>query len=379
MSIYLDNASTTKACPEAIKAVTGALEENYGNPSSGHTPGREAKKLVEYARKKIACALDAKPGEIFFTSGGTESDNWAIKSSSRLMSRKGKHIVSTAAEHDAVLKPLEELAREGFEVELLKPGRDGRISAEKFEEAIREDTVLVSVMLVCNETGNIYPVSDISKIIKRKKSPALLHTDAVQGFLKLPVTAPGLGADLITLSAHKIHGPKGIGALYIRKGLNLPPFIYGGGQEGGSRSGTEAVPQIYAFGEAVRTGLAGSAGNTEHMSRLKELLIGSMKEELPEVRIIGMPEAPHIVSASMPGYRSEVILNYMDARGIYISKGSACKRGKRSHVLEAMGLDSDMIDSSFRVSFSRENTEADVISFVSALKSAKKELFTNLS
>lgn len=378
MSIYLDNASTTRACPEAIEAVTRALAKDYGNPSSGHTPGREAKKLVDYSRGIIAGALDAMPGEIFFTAGGTEADNWAVLSSARKMKRRGRHIVSTAVEHDAVRKSLEVLADEGFEVELLKPEKDGSIPLDRFERAIRDDTVLVSVMMVCNETGNIYPISQISKIIKRKKSPALLHTDAVQGFLKLPFSAPSLGADMISLSAHKLHGPKGIGALYIRKGLNLPPLIYGGGQEGGSRSGTEAVPQIFAFGEAVRVGLAAFAGDTEHMAGLKKLLIEMLKEEIPEAIILGRAEAPHIVSVSMPGYRSEVIVNYMDGKGIYISKGSACKRGRRSHVLEAMNLDTGIIDSSFRVSFSRENTEADVRDFISALKSAKEELFTEL-
>lgn len=378
MSIYLDNASTTRACTEAVEAVTRVLARDYGNPSSGHAPGRDARKLVDYSRKIIAGALDAKPGEIFFTAGGTEADNWAVFSSSRMMKRKGRHIVSTAVEHDAVRKPLEALAEDGFEVELLRPEKDGSIPLERFESAIRSDTVLVSVMMVCNETGNIYPISQISEIIKRKKSPALLHTDAVQGFLKLRFTAPALGADLISLSAHKLHGPKGIGALYIRKGLKLPPLIYGGGQEEGYRSGTEGVHQILAFGEAVRVGMDAFAANTEHISGLKELLIEKLKEEIPETVIIGKPEAPHIVTVSLPGYRSEVIVNYMDGRGIYISKGSACKRGRRSHVLEALGLDARIIDSSFRVSFSRENTQADVMSFVSALKSAKEELLKEL-
>ena len=376
--IYLDNSATTKVCPEAARAVMEAMTENYGNPSSGHALGRAASELLTASRDKVAKALGALREEIFFTSGGTEADNWAVINGAKHNSRVGKHIITTAVEHDAVLKSMKELERLGFEVEYIKPDEDGNIPAQRFADAIRPDTALISVMMVNNETGCVFPIAEIARAIKLKKSRALLHVDAVQGFLKIPFKAKTLGADMISVSAHKIHGPKGIGALYIKKGLHLPPFIFGGGQENGNRSGTEALPAIAGFGAAVEIGFKNMTENSGRMKALKEKLKESLAENLPECVIVGAGDAPHILNISMPGYKSEVIMNFLDAQGICVSKGSACKRGKRSHVLEAMGVANEIIDGSLRVSLSADNTEEEIKVFTEALADARVELYTVL-
>lgn len=376
--IYLDNSATTKVCPEAARAVMEAMTENYGNPSSGHALGRAAGELLTASRDKVAKALGALREEIFFTSGGTEADNWAVINGAKHNSRVGKHIITTAVEHDAVLKSMKELERLGFEVEYIKPDEDGNIPAQRFADAIRPDTALISVMMVNNETGCVFPIAEIARAIKLKKSRALLHVDAVQGFLKIPFKAKTLGADMISVSSHKIHGPKGIGALYIKKGLHLPPFIFGGGQENGNRSGTEALPAIAGFGAAVEIGFKNMTENNGRMKALKEKLKESLAENLPECVIVGAGDAPHILNISMPGYKSEVIMNFLDAQGICVSKGSACKRGKRSHVLEAMGVANEIIDGSLRVSLSADNTEEEIKVFTEALADARVELYTVL-
>ena len=376
--VYLDNSATTKVCPEAVRAVREAMTENYGNPSSGHALGRAAGELLVSSRDKIAKALGALREEIYFTSGGTEADNWAIINGAKHNSRVGKHVITTAVEHDAVLKSMKELERLGFEVEYIKPDADGNIPAQRFAEAIRPDTALISVMMVNNETGCVFPITEIARAIKLKKSRALLHVDAVQGFLKIPFKTKTLGADMISISSHKVHGPKGIGALYIKKGLHLPPLIFGGGQENGYRSGTEGLPAIAGFAAAVEIGLKKLGENSAHMAELKEQLKQLLRDKLPECVMIGAGTAPHILSLSMPGYKSEVMMNFLDAQGICVSKGSACKRGKRSHVLEAMGLANDVMDGSLRVSLSPENTAEEMKIFVEALADARAELYTVL-
>ncbi len=378
MMIYLDNSATTKVCKEAAEAVVEAMTVQFGNPSSGHALGRAAGDLLNQSRDKIARALGATRDEVFFTSGGTEADNWAIICGARHNARAGKHIITTAVEHDAVLKSMKELERQGFEVEYIRPDTDGNIPAERFTAAIRPDTALISVMLVNNEVGCVFPIMDIARALKIKKSRALLHVDAVQGFLKLPFKAKTLGADMISISSHKVHGPKGVGALYIRKGLHLPPLIVGGGQENGYRSGTEGIPGIAGFAAAVEFGFKNLASNAEHMQELKNHLTNLLGEKLPECVIIGNGAAPHILSLAMPGYKSEVIMNYLDARGICVSKGSACKRGKRSHVLEAMGLPNDIMDGSLRVSLCPQNSAEEIETFVNELKNARDELYTVL-
>ncbi|MBR1457732.1 MAG: cysteine desulfurase, partial [Oscillospiraceae bacterium] len=250
MDHYLDNSATTKVCAEAAQAALYAMTEVYGNPSSTHTVGREAKKLLDRSRRQVADALGCTPQELVFTSCGSESDNWAILGGAEAMKRRGGHVISSAVEHDAVRRSLDELESRGFTVTRLQPDANGAIPAQAVLDALRDDTVLVTLMLVNNETGGVTDIAAIARGMKRAGSQALLHTDAVQAFMKLPFTAKSLGADMISVSGHKIHAPKGVGALYVRSGLRLKPFILGGGQENGRRAGTEAMPQIAAFGAA---------------------------------------------------------------------------------------------------------------------------------
>ena len=373
MEHYLDNSATTRVCPEAAQAAMNAMLTVYGNPSSTHTKGREAKKLLDASRKYVADALGCSANELFFTSCGSESDNWAILSGAEYMSRKGKHVISSAVEHDAVRKSMEELERRGFEVTYLEPDRTGAVPVNSVKNALRPDTILVSLMLVNNETGAVTDISGISKLLKQSGSAALLHTDAVQAFMKIPFTVKSLGADMISISGHKIHAPKGIGALYIRNGLRLKPYIMGGAQENGKRAGTEAMPQIAAFGEACRTAKEGFKENREHMEGLKKLAIEKLSEAIPELQVIN-GDAPHILSISLPGWRSEVLMNYLEAKEIYVSKSSACKKGARSHVLEAMGLDAKVIDGAIRIGICRYNTEEDIEALCTALKEAHDTL-----
>ncbi len=370
---YLDNSATTRVCPEAAGAALEAMTELYGNPSSTHTLGREAKKLLDRSRKQAAEALGCTPGEVVFTSCGSESDNWAVLGGAEAMKRRGKHVISSLVEHDAVRRSLDELEDRGFQVTRLRPASDGSVPVQAVLDALREDTVLVSLMLVNNETGGVTDIAGIAKALKGAGSQALLHTDAVQGFLKVPFAAKSLGADLISVSGHKIHAPKGVGALYIRSGLRLKPFLVGGGQEDGRRAGTEAMPQIAAFGEACRVGKAGMAENVGKMRQLKEAALTRLREEIPELRWIDS-DAPHILSVSLPGWRSEVLMNFLEAREVYVSKSSACKKGGRSHVLEAIGLDARTIDGAIRIGLSRENTREDIDALCRGLKDARDSL-----
>lgn len=373
MEHYLDNAATTKVCPEAIEAAVNAMEECYGNPSSTHTKGREAKKLLDTARGQVAKALGCKPAELVFTSCGSESDNWAIIYGAESMKRKGRHIISSQLEHDAVRKSLDELERRGFEVTRLKGEADGTVSVQSVLDALREDTILVSLMLVNNETGAVTDISAISRAIKKRGADALVHTDAVQAFMKLPFSAKTLGADMISISGHKIHAPKGIGALYIKEGLKIKNFIVGGGQENGRRAGTEAMPQIAAFGAACEAAYSGLSENAARMGEMKEKIIRELSSRIPELRYIDST-APHILSISLPGWRSEVLMNYLEAKGVYVSKSSACKKGGRSIVLESMGLDPKIIDGAIRIGLSRYTTEQDTDALVSALAEAHDRL-----
>lgn len=373
MEVYLDNGATTKVCPEAAEAAVNAMTVCYGNPSSTHTKGREAKALLDRARAQVAAALGAKPEEIVFTSCGSESDNWALIRGAETNRRVGRHIISSAAEHDAIRKTLEYLEGQGWEVTLLRPGKEGMVTPAQLAEALREDTALVSLMLVNNETGAVTDIPAMRRVLTERGSRALLHTDAVQGFLKVPFSAKTLGADLISLSGHKIHAPKGIGALYIRSGLRLAPYILGGGQENGLRSGTEPLPQIAAFGAAAEIGAKEARAAQERMGQLRQHCIERVLAESPDAVVIG-GGAPHILCLSLPGYRSEVLMNYMEAKGVYVSKGSACKRGKRSHVLEAMGIPARVIDGAIRVSLSRFTTREEIDCFVDTLLEAKARL-----
>lgn len=376
MKAYLDNAATTMVCPEAAEAALRAMTENFGNPSSTHGPGRAAREELKSARETIASCIGAKAEEIFFTSGGTESDNWALRSGAALMRHKGKHIISSAVEHDAIRKSLDELERLGYEVTRLTPDKNGAIPVESLQRVLRPDTILVSLMLVNNETGAVNDIAAFSAAIKAAGCPALLHTDAVQGFFKIPFTAKSLGADMISLSAHKINAAKGTGALYVRSGLRLPPFIIGGGQENAFRSGTENIPGIAAFAAAAEAAKK-DTGALERMNGLRNRAIEKLKSSLPELVIIG-GGSPHLLNISLPGYKSEVLMNLLDSMGVSVSKGSACKRGARSHVLEAIGLPAKVIDGAIRISFCRLTTQDEVDYFCDCLTKAADTLLKTL-
>ncbi len=373
MSIYLDNAATTRVCPEAAAAALKAMTEEYANPSSTHRMGRNAKKLLDDARTKVAKALGCSPDEVYFTSCGSEGDNWAIIQGARYAGRKGKHIISSAVEHSAVKKSLEVLEKEGFEITILSPEKDGSISKEAVLAALRPDTCFITLMLVNNEVGAITDIAGIAKAVKAKNPNTLIHSDAVQAFLKIPFNTSKLGVDLLAVSGHKVHAPKGIGALYIKKGLNLPAYITGAGQENGKRAGTEAMPQILAFGEACESA---RLGFPEYHQRLKDLrahAVERLENEIESVVIIG-GGAPQLLSVALPGYRSEVIMNFLEAREIYVSKGSACKKGRRSQVLEAMKLPPEVMDGAIRVSFCRYTTLEEVDALCDALRDAHQSL-----
>lgn len=368
MEHYLDNAATTAVCPEAAEAALDLMTNKYGNPSSTHTKGRDAKKALNEFRKTIADALGAKPEEVFFTSCGSESDNWALLCGCEYMKRHGRHIISSSVEHDAIRKTLAKLENEGYEVTYLKPDSTGKICPESVRDALRNDTILVSLMMVNNETGAVTDIHSISEVLKDANSKALLHTDAVQAFLKIPFKAKTLGADMISISGHKIHAMKGIGALYIRTGLKLKPFINGGEQESGLRAGTEAMPQIASFAAACSLGSAAAK-----MDEMKKYAIDQLTSSIPQLVYIDT-DAPHILSISMPGWRSEVLMNYLEAKEIYVSKSSACKQGKQSHVLKELGLKNEVIDGALRVGISRYTTTDDIDALVSTLKEASEKL-----
>ena len=371
--IYLDNAATTRPCPAALDAMRTALEDAWGNPSALYRPGQQARKLVEDARRTVARVLHAaRPAEITFTSGGTESDVQALYTGAALGAAAGKrHIISTQIEHHAVLHPMQQLEAQGFEVTYLQPDETGFVSVETLKAALRPDTILVSIMMVNNESGAVMPIAEMVRATRRLAPLALFHTDAVQGFLKVPFKAKTLGADLISISGHKVHGPKGVGALYIKPGLPLPAFIHGGGQEGNFRSGTENVPGICGFSAAVAA--TDAAADIAKMARLRDLA-RELLPEVPGLVLIGAQEAPHIVNLSLPGVRSQGIINCLQSEGIFVSAGSACSKGHRSHVLEAMKLAPAVIDGSVRVSFSAENEEQDVYALREALWKAKQTL-----
>lgn len=366
MEHYLDNAATTRVCPEAAQAALTAMTEIYGNPSSTHTLGRDARRLLDACRKDVAGALGAaSPGEVVFTSCGSESDNWALLSGAEAMKRRGRHIISSLTEHDAVLRSLDELERRGFEVTRLRPDSTGRMDPGTVLDALREDTILVSLMMVNNETGAVTDIAAVARAMREAGSSALLHTDAVQAFRKVPFQAKKLGADMISVSGHKIHAMKGIGALYIRSGLRLKPLIVGGGQESERRAGTEAMPQIASFAAACRQDPC-----AEQIRNIKSDCIRLLKENIPELTFLDTA-APHILSIAMPGWRSEVLMTFLESREIYVSKGSACKQGRRSHVLEALGLRSDVIDGTLRLGFSRYTTMEDLLALAEGLREAR--------
>ncbi len=373
MIAYFDNSATTKPCAEAVTAMSEALTECWGNPSSLHALGIEAHRRLEAARRSVAQALGAEPDRVFFTSGGTEADNWAIFSAAQKLGKRGRHIITTQIEHHAVLHPMKELEARGFEVSYLAPEADGTLGLEALRSALRPDTVLVSVMMVNNEVGSVMPIQAMARLTHRLAPNALFHTDAVQGFLKLPFRASGLEADLISVSSHKVHGPKGVGALYIRKGLSLPPYLHGGGQESGLRSGTEATPNILGFGAACAAALPTLREDLARENALKERIQKGLGA-IDGVVLNGAQAAPHIVSFGIPGLRSQGLINCLQDLGVYVSAGSACAKGHRSHVLEALGIPNERIDGSVRASLSRFTTQEEADALLAAVRAAAERL-----
>ena len=366
--IYLDNSATTKPCACAVEAMTQTLTENWGNPSALYEFGIDTARQLRTARNKVAAAMGAESDRVFFTSGGTEADNWAIFGAMKRMGKRGKHIVTTAIEHHAVLNCMKELEAQGFDVTYLQPDKLGNVTVDALKAALRKDTVLVSIMMVNNEVGSVMPISAMAKLTHKICPDAIFHTDAVQGFLKIPFTAKTLGADLISVSSHKIHGPKGAGALYISPKLRaFPPLLLGGGQESGLRSGTEATPAIFGFAAACAeisaTFKADAAREAELLNCLVERLC-----KLKGVTINGAHSAPHILSISIPGVPTQNSINILQDAGICVSAGSACAKGHRSHTLTAMNLPPEVMDGTFRVSLCRDTTQEELDTLVRVIE-----------
>ncbi|ACL70950.1 cysteine desulfurase family protein [Halothermothrix orenii] len=378
--IYLDNSATTRPLPEVVSQVEEVLTTNYGNPSSLHNKGLSAEKILKEARQTIAGKLNVKPDEIIFTSGGTESNNLALKGTAYLYKNRGRHLITTKIEHASVIDTFKALEDEGFEVTYLKPDKRGIISLEELKRSIRDDTILISIMHINNELGSLQPIAEAGSIIKDINKKTIFHVDAVQSFGKVLIKPADWNIDLLTISAHKVHGPKGVGALYKRKNLDIKPLLNGGGQEDGLRSGTENIPGIAGFIPAVKALPDFNERNTfnRKLDRLKNHLIDMIKEKLPDVRL-NTPEqsAPHIVNISIPRVKGEVVVHSLEAKGIYVSTGSAChsREREKSHVLRAIGLPSELIDGTIRISLSEYNTETDLNTAVKTLAEQLRYFF----
>ena len=366
--IYLDNSATTKPCQEAVEAVTAALTENWANPSALYGFGFDAAKALRSARHAVAAALGAEPDRVYYTSGGTEADNWALQSTVKRLGKRGKHIITTAMEHHAILNTMKDLEAQGFEVTYLQPDSTGTVTAEALKAALRPNTILVSIMMVNNEVGSVMPIAQMAKLTHKLSPNAIFHTDAVQGFLKIPFAARNLGADLISISSHKIHGPKGVGALYISPRLkSFPALILGGGQENGMRSGTEATPAIFGFAAACAAGQATFREDVAREAALLEHLVQELSA-ISGICINGSHQAPHILNLSVPGVPTQNTINILQDHSICVSAGSACAKGHRSHTLEAMKVSPEVMDGSFRVSLSRHTTIEELDKLVEVLR-----------
>ncbi len=371
--IYLDNSATTKPCEKAVKNINTALTEQWGNPSSLYDMGFYAQKLADNTRRSVSALLHCREDEVYFTGSGTESNNTAILGAVSVRKKRGNRIVTTTIEHPSVLETVKRLENDGFEVIYLKPQPNGIISEQDIKTAINSKTILVSIMLVNNETGAIQPIKAAADAIKSSAAPALLHCDGVQAFGKLPINLTALGVDLFTASGHKIHGPKGVGVLYIKKGVTIKPLLTGGGQEKGMRSGTESVPLIFGLCGAVD-----SIGNINNNLKAVQQLWQYAKDTLLDTGIvkINSPDTalPYILNFSVEGYRSETMLHFLEANGIYVSSGSACAKGEGSYVLSEMGLARKTVDSALRISFSNFTTREDIDALKSAITVATQKL-----
>lgn len=370
---YLDHSATTFVLPEAAEAACRVMTQQFGNPSSVHKMGIEASGILEDARRSVASLMGADPSEITFTSCGTEAINTAIFGAAHRRGR-GKHVVTTAIEHSATLNACRRLEQEGYEVTYLEPDEGGHISIADLRAALRPDTVLLTCMLVNNEVGTILPVKEFSKLLRKKSPNALFHIDAVQGLARIPIKPRLWNADLLSVSGHKIGAPKGIGALYIRKGVHIAPLLYGGGQERGLRPGTEPLPNIAAFGTACRLRESCIEQNAARVSELADYLETQLAQRFPWAVQNGSPDLPYVRNYSFPGCKSEVLLRVLEMHEVYVSSGSACNKGRASHVLAAMKLPHERIDSALRISFAPSNTEADIDALLDAVAEGAQRL-----
>lgn len=372
MQVYLDNSATTKCYDEVVELVCRVMCEDYGNPSSMHHKGVEAEQYVRYAKETLARLMKVNEKEILFTSGGTESDNIALIGTAMAHHRRGRHLITTRMEHPAVLQTMAYLERQGFDVTYLSVDREGRIRLQELERAIRKDTILVSIMHVNNEIGSVQPIAEAGELIKRCNPQTLFHVDAVQGFGKFRIYPSRMNVDLLSVSAHKIHGPKGVGFLYIRAGARVNPIIYGGGQQKGMRSGTENVPGIAGLAKAADLVYENLDQDVDRMYELRQKLIDGVGR-IEDVRVNGCPGregAPHIVSLSVRGVRSEVLLHALEEKEIYVSAGSACSSNKPqiSDTLKAIGVERDLLGSTIRFSLSVFTTAAEIEYTIQALE-----------
>jgi cysteine desulfurase len=371
MEVYLDNSATTRCFDEVAQLMHKIMCEDYGNPSSMHHKGVEAEKYLRYAKETLAKILKVNEKEILFTSGGTESDNMALIGAAMANHRRGRHLITTKIEHPAILQTMVYLENQGFEITYLSVDHQGRISLQELEQAVREDTILVSIMHTNNEIGSLEPIAEAGEIIKRRNPQTLFHVDAVQGFGKCRIYPNKMQIDMLSVSGHKIHGPKGIGFLYIREGSKVSPILYGGGQQKGMRSGTENVPGIAGLAKAAELVYANLDKDVDRMYSLREMLIEGISG-IEDVRINGCPGregAAHIVSLSVRGVRSEVLLHALEERGIYVSAGSACSSNKpqTSATLKAIGVEKDLLDSTIRFSISVFTTAEEIQYTIQAL------------
>jgi cysteine desulfurase len=377
--LYLDYAATTPPYDEVADTVVEIMKKHFGNPSSLHRMGVEAEQLVNQARVVIAKRMGCLPNEIHFTSGATESNNWAIQSAARRFRHRGNHLITTEIEHASVYETFQELARQGFRVTYLSVDATGQVSLEQLEQALTDETILVSVMAVNNEMGRIQPIVAIGEMLKKHSPTILFHVDAVQAIGKLPMRPAELKIDLFSCSAHKLRGPKGIGFLYVKQGLELPPLLWGGGQEGGIRSGTENVPAIVGMAKAVRMAIEQQNRFFEHTVTLRERFKAGI-QEIPELVLNGSDQAdemaPHIVNFSFPGMKSEVLVHALEEHGILVSSRSACSSTaeKPSRVLKAMGFGDARAASGIRVSYSLDQTVDDAEYFCRILKRVVEQL-----
>ena len=360
--IYLDNAATTAVSPEVLQEMLPWFTEHYGNPSSIHATGRDARKAIENARRQVAAAIGANPQEIYFTAGGSESDNWAIKGAAFANRKKGNHIITTAIEHHAVLHTCGWLEKQGFEVTYLPVDRDGRVTPEQVEAAITDKTILITVMAANNEIGTVQPIAEIGKIAKAHK--VLFHTDAVQAVGAIPLDVQALNVDMLSMSGHKFHGPKGIGALYIRRGVRIDTLIHGGAQERGQRAGTENLAGIVGIGKAIELATENLPEKAAKLSAMRDRLIDGILERIPDVRVNGPREGrlPNNANVSVRYIEGESMLLKLDLAGIAASSGSACTSGSLdpSHVLLAIGLPHEVAHGSLRMTLGSDTTDADI-------------------